>query len=230
MPKYTEGELRKAVKVSNNYAEVLRKLGLRTAGGNSKLLKKWIKEWGIDVSHFLDPSELAKKYWKKNLKKREIPLENILVVDNNYHRSHLKKRLYREGLKKPICELCGQNEIWQGKKMSLILDHINGVWNDNRLDNLRIVCPNCNATLPTHCGKNLAEKKYCLDCEAPIKRSSTRCQKCNNKQTNKSREKIDWPSTEKLLEMVKETNYLETGRRLGVSDNAVRKRIRNHPE
>lgn len=50
--------------------------------------------------------------------------------------------------------MCGQGEEWNGKKMSLILDHINGVHNDNRLENLRIVCPNCNATLDTHCGKN----------------------------------------------------------------------------
>ena len=67
---------------------------------------------------------------------------------------YLKKRLYIEGLKKRECELCGQGEEWKGKKMSLILDHINGVHDDNRLINLRIVCPNCNATLETHAGKN----------------------------------------------------------------------------
>jgi len=59
--------------------------------------------------------------------------------------------LYQEKLKNKVCELCGQDENWNGKKMSLILDHINGINNDNRLENLRIVCPNCNATLDTHC-------------------------------------------------------------------------------
>ena len=58
---------------------------------------------------------------------------------------------YKEGIKKRKCELCGQGEEWNGKHMSLILDHINGNPNDNRLENLQIVCPNCNATLPTHC-------------------------------------------------------------------------------
>ena len=67
---------------------------------------------------------------------------------------HLKNRLYKEGIKKRECELCGQDEIWKGKKISLILVHKNGIFNDNRLKNLRIVCPNCNATLETHCGRN----------------------------------------------------------------------------
>ena len=62
--------------------------------------------------------------------------------------------MYKEGLKNKKCELCGQNEEWKGKHMSLILDHINGINDDNKLENLRIVCPNCNATLETHCKGN----------------------------------------------------------------------------
>jgi len=78
-----------------------------------------------------------------------------LIENSEYrHTSNLKERLYKEGLKKRECELCGQGEEWRGKKMSLILDHINGTNNDNRIKNLRIACPNCNATLDTHCGKN----------------------------------------------------------------------------
>lgn len=63
-------------------------------------------------------------------------------------------------MKQPICEKCGQDENWYGEHMSLILDHINGVNDDHRLENLRIVCPNCNATLPTHCGKNVGKSEY----------------------------------------------------------------------
>ena len=61
--------------------------------------------------------------------------------------------LFEEGLKERRCEMCGQDENWHGRTMSLILDHINGVPDDNRLENLRIVCPNCAATLETHCGR-----------------------------------------------------------------------------
>ena len=68
-----------------------------------------------------------------------------------------------------------------GKKMSLILDHVNGVYNDNRIDNLRIVCANCNATLPTHCGKHNKKKRECVDCGIKISKAATRCQGCSNK-------------------------------------------------
>ncbi len=77
----------------------------------------------------------------------------MLVADSTYSRGALKRQLYAAGLKQRQCELCGQDESWRGRKMALILDHINGVATDNRIENLRIVCPNCAATLDTHCGR-----------------------------------------------------------------------------
>ena len=78
------------------------------------------------------------------------------MIENSSYRStdSLKKRLYKEGIKERVCEKCGQDENWKGEHISLILDHINGVNNDNRIENLRILCPNCNATLETHCKGN----------------------------------------------------------------------------
>ncbi len=85
----------------------------------------------------------------------QIPLDEVLVENSTYNRFNLKRRLLAAGLLEPVCELCGQGEKWHGRRMSLVLDHINGTSNDNRIENLRMVCANCAATLDTHCGRNL---------------------------------------------------------------------------
>ena len=94
-----------------------------------------------------------------------------MVEGSTYSRNHLKNRLYRAGLKAPRCELCGQGELWRGQPMSLILDHINGRRDDHRLENLRILCPNCAATLDTHCGRKNrleASDRECLRCGSAL--------------------------------------------------------------
>ena len=143
--RWKEEKLREIVIKCNSYSEVIERLGLTRKGNNIKTLKKYIVLYDINTEHFFNNYGFKSK----------IKLSNILVENSTYtSTNHLKERLYKEGLKKRNCELCNQGEIWQGKKMSLILDHINGINNDNRIENLRIVCPNCNATLDTHCGKN----------------------------------------------------------------------------
>jgi len=126
----------------------MRLLGLRSAGGNNKTLKRHIAHYGISTDHFHPNWTL-----RGPVPRPRIPLEQILVEGSNYSRWALKRRLYAAGLKQRVCELCGQGEEWRGKSMTLILDHINGMATDNRLENLQIVCPNCAATLDTHCGR-----------------------------------------------------------------------------
>jgi len=209
MPKYTKEQLIEVVKNSNTIREALTALNLRTAGGNYKLFHHYCDKWEIDTSHFLSQSDIAKQNSNNYLFNRRADINDILIQNCKYSRTHLKKRLYSEGLKERKCELCGQGEMWNGKKMSLILDHINGIWNDNRIENLRIVCPNCNATLPTHAGKNAHHPKK-------IKVSKPR----------KYKEKTEWPPVEQLILMVEASSYVAVGKMLNVSDSAVRKRIK----
>jgi hypothetical protein len=82
------------------------------------------------------------------------PLEKYLIVDRPHNRGNLKRRLLREGLKEPRCELCGIAE-WQGKPLSLALHHINGDGRDNRLENLQLLCPNCHSQTENFAGRNI---------------------------------------------------------------------------
>lgn len=203
--------LKNAISQSRTYSEVLKRLGIRAAGGNFDTLKKYIKKYEIDITHFEARkvrneklSDFRKKFIKKNI-------QDYLVAGSDYNRGHLKERLYTEKIKERNCEICGQGEEWNGKKMSLILDHINGIWNDNRIENLRIVCPNCNATLETHCGK---QKKKKTTEKKIIQVDFTK------------RRKVDRPEYAALIKEISEVGFVSVGKKYGVSDNAIRKWVK----
>src|SRR3954453_19740224 len=127
-PRYTEEEAREAIGASYSWAEALRRLGMCRSGNAWKILKKYAAIWAIPTGHF-DPH----RHNRRAIVKHARPIETILVEGSDYNRGHLKRRLFDEGLKTRLCEMCGQGELWQGRTMSLILDHINGVGNDNRI-------------------------------------------------------------------------------------------------
>jgi hypothetical protein len=231
--RYTEDDVRAAIASSRSINEALRKLGLRAAGHNYRTMRKLIAGYGISTDH-MDPNWVM----RGPRRTRKTPLEQILVAGSHYNRQHLKDRLYREGLKQRQCELCGQDETWRGRPMSLILDHVNGIATDNRLENLRIVCPNCNATLDTHCGRLNRldiEPRKCLHCGSsfmPRYPSHRCCSHACGSLANVSYEpkpetrKVVRPSYEQLMADLARTNFCAVGRKYGVSDNAVRKWVR----
>lgn len=161
---YSKENVSKAVSESTTYADAIRKMGRKAVGGNHATIRKYIKLYGIDTSHF---DSFMSGVRRGGIVKQ--PLRKILIKNSTYSRTHLKDRLYKEGLKNRKCEMCGQGEEWMGKKMSLILDHINGINDDNRIENLRIVCPNCNSTLETHCARNkmksITQENNCHYCK-----------------------------------------------------------------
>ena len=202
---------------------------MRPAGGNHATLKKYASVWGISTAHF-DP---AKNRWLGRMPAR--PLDEILVRGSTYSRGHLKERLYAEGLKERRCELCGQDENWRGRRMSLILDHINGVGDDHRLENLQIVCPNCAATLDTHCGRNLRTPRACAACRTPFVPNFHRQRYCSracgghspaSRRAQRRARRAARPPLHVLRAEVGAFGYLAVGRKYGVSDNAIRKWIR----
>src|SRR6185312_13086105 len=233
--RYTEDEAREAIAASLSFAEALRRLGMGWTGGNYRTLRKWALAWGVSTDHF-DPDEAR----RRALRRSPTPLEDVLVKGSTYSRGKLKQRLYDTGLKQRRCELCGQGEEWRGRRMALILDHVNGDPLDNRLENLQIVCPNCAATLDTHCGRKLArspEPRACRRCGTSFvprtARQSYCSRECGQRWERTGRpipgaRRVVRPPYEQLLAEISDTNWSAVGRKYAVSANAIRKWVRDY--
>ena len=145
---YSKEELENIIKSSYSYKEVLEKLGYYSHSGSSyKMLQDRIQKYNIDISHFVK---------KKKIVRNE---ENIFIKDSTVSQHCLRNWYLKGKYTEYKCSICGQEPFWQGKPLTLILDHINGKNHDNRLENLRWVCPNCNQQLDTTNGKNIKRLK-----------------------------------------------------------------------
>ena len=147
-------------------------------------------------------------------------------------RSAVRRFILKHNLLSYICAVCGQEPFWNGRPLSLILDHINGVNNDHRLENLRFVCPNCNIQLPTYGSKNHNKRQQkkqkvlylCEVCNKHVK-VSKKARSCRGCMLYQKYATI-WPACSELKNLVLQHGYLGVGRLIGVSDGAVRKRVK----
>jgi hypothetical protein len=132
---------------------VLAQLGCGVSGTNYRRVHNMVSDLQLDTSHWLGAAHLRGRHhsWTAS-----IPLSEILVERSTYtDRLRLKRRLVAAGLLRYACAGpdCGISE-WQGRTLILQLDHLNGVSDDNRLANLRLLCPNCHSQTSTYCGRN----------------------------------------------------------------------------
>ena len=135
-----------------NMYELCLKLGIKNIGGNTyREIEKIASENNIVLSF----NHLSKKI---STNKKTQSLDELLVNGSTINSNQLKEKLILNGIKKYCCENCGCSE-WLGKPIPLELHHINGVHNDNRLENLQILCRNCHGQTDTFCGKNTSGKK-----------------------------------------------------------------------
>jgi len=132
------------VKNCNCYKDILIFMGYsKNSGGSFRILKEKIKSYDISIQHFV-------------IKNRKLikDIRELLTENSKIGNDALKKHLIKQSLLQYKCIKCNNTGIWENEILSLHLDHINGINNDNRLNNLRFLCPNCHSQTSTYCRKN----------------------------------------------------------------------------
>ena len=142
--------LLKAVENATSYNQILRNLGKSSSGDAVKLLKTQLEQYNISVN--FNNTNKVSNFIKK-------PIEEYLQKDRYCDSKSLKKRLIDENILENKCSICGIGPKWNNKPLTLQLDHINGDHNDNTLENLRIICPNCHSQTNTFSGKGTSKDK-----------------------------------------------------------------------
>lgn len=203
--KWDVSKLEEAVNKAECYADVCRLVGLEVKGRNYDTIKRHIQVLNLDTSHFKSGKELMKN---RSFSKSYIHSDNEFFVIGHRKRSQVKKRLLN--YKKYECEICGLSDNWHGQSLVLHLDHINGNSIDNRIENLRFLCPNCHSQTTTYAGKSSKQKPSEVD---PNWRNKER----------PSKRKVNWPTKEELKVLIDSEPMVKIGKKFGVSDNAVRK-------
>lgn len=159
---YTKEQLQQIINESNSIREVILKVGLCGNGmGSYSTFYRKVKFLQLDISKLKERTIIKnREQLKKSLSiHRIIDINDILIENSNFSRVQLKKRLIKNGILENKCSICGQLPIWNNLPLTLQLDHINGVNNDNRINNLRILCPHCHSQQLTTGSKKLKLKK-----------------------------------------------------------------------
>jgi hypothetical protein len=216
-------------KNANSIADILRAFDYSSSSGGYKVLKNTLKRHNIDYSHIPigKMANLGREFGpRRNIEDYLSAINSGEIIVSN---SGFKRRLIKEGLLYEKCSKCGCGNMWQDEPIILHMDHINGINNDNRIENLRILCPNCHSQTSTYAGKGLKKHYYC-NCGAKTSgKKYNRCQKCANQIINQSprfHSQKFTISKQDLEKLVWEKPTVKIARDLGVSDVAISKRCK----
>lgn len=216
----SEEEFKKIVKESSTFTEILKKCKLDSKGSNINTVKRRIKKENLDSSHILKGlgHNKGRIFESKRISLQQAK-EKHFIKDGKSQRQFLIKLIKRYDLINIICNECGIKDVWNNKKLSLQLDHVNGDGNDNRLENLRFLCPNCHSQTENFAGKSCKKRYFCEKCKKETKGNSNICREC----CSLIRRKVQRPSREILEKEILNNSIVSIGKKYGVSDNAIRK-------
>lgn len=204
-------EFRLLVQSSETLAQILKAFGLLNKGGNTNTVKRRIIHENIDMSHITlgRGSNKGKEFARRRTN------EEMFVENSTINRSRVKQRIRKDNLIVYECRDCGMTDTWNDKPITLQLEHCNGVCNDNRIENLCFLCPNCHSQTPTYAGKRFKKPK-------PPKNPHWR-----NLPKPHTR-KVERPTKDELDNLIQQYPMTTIGKMYGVSDNAVRKWVRSY--
>lgn len=208
--------LRNVVENSSSLTQVINHFSYSKSGAAFSLLRNILDRCEIDYSHFA--TQNSKLYFNSGQK----PVEFYLTKNNNVDRAYIKKRIINENLLDYKCQICNLDPVWYGNPLSLHLDHINGENNDNRLENLRFLCPNCHSQTETYSGK--LKRKRCVDCLVKISSQSTRCVKCSSEINKLATAEIFDINPDVLRKEIWEIPMNQLAKKYGCSDKLIAKR------
>lgn len=240
-----------AIAVSNSVREVIAHLGLGTGGGTPAALKLACQEMGLELPKY-DRTKSNRDY---SAFSKKVPDEEVFIENSTYtNRTRIKERMFALGIPN-VCS-CGQGPFWNGKPLTLTLEHKNGISNDNRLENLEILCGHCHSQTETFAGRNsktsqiakrtellknnnaaqdklplydIKQPKSCNDCKGNIINDEVnQFNECLNKfhYPNRKRYNTQYPELDELINQVQSKGYVKTAESIGVTDHAVRKHLK----
>ena len=227
--KKTDEELRSAVASSESVTEALRKLGRTPHGGVHKHFTNRIAQLGVSTDHFFHTDGRRKKSMRKRSPEDVLTLRK--PEDGRQSTEKLRRSILFLGVEHR-CSLCGQNDRWNDEPLVLQIDHISGDWWDDRIENLRFLCPNCHTQTMTRKKKRTlafrreVQPRLCFTCSKRIYHASITGYCTNCLQRSGAKAKIEWPEVDEILRMLEASNFRQVGKELGVSDNAVKKYLK----
>ena len=213
LDKVSYEQLKEAVETSYNLSDAMIKIGyVKPRANNYKSFKKLCSDWQIDFSHLIENTN-------NPLANVRYTDEEVFCLNSKISQSSLRNRYLKLNIEYK-CSLCGISE-WQDKPLTLRLDHINGNKTDNRLENLRWICPNCDSQLDTYCNNGSIKNKhsYCIDCGAVITYGANRCEDC----AKKALRKVARPERNELKNLIRNFSFIDIGKQFDVNDNTIRK-------